>query len=92
MDFRLRADLLGRAILFLGYSFRDPNVSYLFRLFTKDFSNKFGSLSGERAFIVVADPSDFEYQLFKARQIEVIPVRGSNYTEDVTTLLKEMRS
>src|SRR5262249_28683281 len=34
MDYRLRADLLGRVILFIGYSFRDPNVSYLFRLFT----------------------------------------------------------
>src|SRR5207302_1683263 len=37
LDQRLRADLLGRVILFIGYSFRDPNVSYLFRLFTDHF-------------------------------------------------------
>ena len=24
MDFKLRADILGRAVLFIGYSFRDP--------------------------------------------------------------------
>ena len=28
LDYRLRADLLGRVVLFIGYSFRDPNVSH----------------------------------------------------------------
>lgn len=30
LDIRLRADLLGRSLLFLGYSFRDPDVQQLF--------------------------------------------------------------
>ena len=30
MDFKLRADILGRAVLFIGYSFRDQNVNYTF--------------------------------------------------------------
>lgn len=91
MDHRLRADLLGHVILFLGYSFRDPNVSYLFRLFTDSFWDKPGSLPGQRAFIVVPDPSDFELELFAARRIQVIPVREDQQTEDITILLKEMR-
>src|SRR5207247_6449723 len=37
MDFRLRSDVLGRAVLFLGYSFRDANVAYLFRLVNEYF-------------------------------------------------------
>jgi hypothetical protein len=92
MDYRLRADLLGHVILFLGYSFRDPNVSYLFRLFTNEFWDKPGALPGDRAYIVVPDPSDFEYELFQARRIRVIPVRASRMTEDVATLLSELRS
>jgi predicted NUDIX family phosphoesterase len=32
MDFKLRADILGRAVLFIGYSFRDPNVNYIFHI------------------------------------------------------------
>jgi hypothetical protein len=30
LDIRLRADLLGRQLLFVGYSFRDPNIQDLF--------------------------------------------------------------
>lgn len=40
LDHRLRSDLLGSVVLFVGYSFRDPNVSYLFRLFTDTYWGK----------------------------------------------------
>ena len=91
MDHRLRADLLGRVALFLGYSFRDPNVSYLFRLFTEEFFGKPESLSGCRAYIVVGDPSGFETSLFGNRNISVIPVRGEYITKDTADVLKDMR-
>jgi hypothetical protein len=34
LDLKLRSDILGRAILFVGHSFRDWNVAYLFALLT----------------------------------------------------------
>jgi hypothetical protein len=92
MDHRLQADLLGRVILFIGYSFRDQNVSYLFRLFTDRNWARAGSLTGDRAYIAVADPSDFEIELFEARKIRVIPISGKRRAEDVARLLEEMRS
>lgn len=92
MDLRLRSDLLGRVVLFLGYSFRDANVSYLFRLFTDEFFDKAGGLRGTRAYIVTPDPSDFERELFAARRIEVIPVGGITIAEDIVSLLREIRS
>lgn len=92
LDHRLRADLLGRVVLFIGYSFRDPNVSYLFRLFSEGFRDKPGSLSGDRAYIVLPDPSDFEYKLFEARHIQVIGVKGSRMSDEIAGLLTEMRS
>jgi hypothetical protein len=92
MDHRLRADLLGRVVLFIGYSFRDPNVSYLFRLFTDQHWEQPNSLGGDRAYIAVSDPSDFEYELFEARRIRVIPISGKNRTEEMAQLLNEMRS
>lgn len=91
MDFRLRADLLGRVALFIGYSFRDPNVSYLFRLFTDHLEAFQGALPGRRAFIVVADPSNFELSLFEERKIQVIAVSRSNMANDITALLNDMR-
>lgn len=92
MDHRLRSDLLGRVILFIGYSFRDPNVAYLFRLFTDHFREQRGGLPGKRAYIVVPDPSDFEVTLFGERHIEVIAVDGEKQAQEIATMLREMRS
>jgi hypothetical protein len=92
MDYKFRADLLGRAVLFLGYSFRDWNVSYLFRLINDKFKGLPQTTSGRRAYITVADPSDFEVHLFQARNIEVIPVSGKNQASDIATLLQELRA
>ncbi len=87
MDYRLRADVLGRALLFIGYSFRDSNVSYLFRLVNDQFKQLPSSPTGRRAYITVSDPSDFETQLFRARNIEVIAIDGKNHTESIVELL-----
>ena len=92
LDHRLQSDILGNVMLFLGYGFRDPNVSYLFRLFTDRFHERAGSLKGDRAYIVVRDPSDFEEELFRARQIKVIGVSGADMTAPIVKLLREMRS
>jgi hypothetical protein len=91
IDYKFRADLLGRAVLFLGYSFRDWNVSYLFRLINDKFKGLPQTASGRRAYITVADPSDFEISLFQARNMEVIPVSGKNQASDIARLLREMR-
>jgi hypothetical protein len=91
LDLRLRSDLLGRTLLFVGYSFRDPNVSYLFRLFT-DGRALDGGISGPRAYIIVADPSDFEYTLYSSRGIDVIPVSGLDLTAETADVLQQLRS
>lgn len=92
MDFKLRSDVLGRAVLFLGYSFRDPNVNYLFHIVNQLFSTLPDSYSGRRAYIVLPEPSEFERRLFHIRNIEVIPVPSKNLAASVSALLDEMRS
>lgn len=92
MDYRLRSDALARALLFLGYSFRDWNVAYLFRLVSEEFGVSLPESSdGRRGYIVVADPSDFEIRLFRARNIEVIPIGSEHREADIAQLLEEMR-
>ena len=92
MDFRLRSDVLGRAVLFIGYSFRDPNVAYLFHLVNEQFGELPASLSGKRAYIVVPDPSDFEISLFNERNIEVLSVDSEDVTQGVLDVLKAIKS
>lgn len=85
MDYRFKSDLLNRTVLFLGYSFRDPNVSYLFRTITDQFKNSNG-LQQPKAYIVVKHPSKFEQKLFSSRHIEIIPAE----TEDLTKFISEL--
>lgn len=92
LDLKLRSDILGRAILFVGYSFRDWNVAYLFRLANDEFGPLPGSFSGKRAYIVVSNPSDFEMQLFHNRNIEVVTGFGAGRGEQATEVLRDMAS
>ena len=92
MDYRLRSDVLGRALLFIGYSFRDPNVAYLFRKVNEQFERLPESLTGKRAYILVPDPSDFEILLFNQRNIEVVPIRGASIASDTAAFLADLRS
>lgn len=92
MDFKLRGDILGRAALFIGYSFRDPNVNYIFHLINRLFANLPDSFTGRRAYIVLTDPSDFERRLFQQRNIEVISVGSNDRPREIANLIREMRS
>lgn len=92
MDLRLWSDLLNRSVLFLGYSFRDPNVAYLFRQVKERFKGLPNTSSGRRAYIVVQDPSKFERRLFQERNIEVVPIDGRGRTQAIADLLNEIRS
>jgi hypothetical protein len=92
MDLRLRADLLGSGVLFVGYSFSDPNVSYIFRLVNELFHSLPETKTGRRGYVIAADPSDFEYRLFEARNITVIPVSRARIGEETAEILQELES
>jgi hypothetical protein len=91
MDHKLRSDLLARAVLFIGYSFRDWNVAYLLRLFNDQQGQLPESNSGKRGYILVADPSDFERRLFRKRNIEVIGISSLNLTGDTAEFLGKLK-
>lgn len=90
LDSKLKADLLGRVVLFIGYSFRDPNVSYIFRTWQREHAKEESLRGNIKAYIALPDPSDFEYEMFRARQIEVIPLRAAQIDADVAGLLAEL--
>lgn len=92
LDLKLRSDLLNRAALFVGYSFRDLNIGFLFDLLNEMLKSLPDSDTGKRAYIVVNNPSDFEYTLFKRRNIEIIPTFGDDRTTSLAEVLEEIVS
>lgn len=89
-DKRFQSDLVARALLFVGYSFRDYNVSYLFRTINEGWGRLPESSDGKRAFILLPDPSDFEHRLFRSRNIEIVPVDSLNPTGSVAEALEHI--
>lgn len=90
MDLKLRSDLFGRAVLFVGYSFRDINIAYLFQNVNEVFKQLPHSFSGKRAYIMVHNPSDFENRLFYARNMEVIPTYGDDRAAATAEILEDL--
>jgi hypothetical protein len=92
LDLKLRSDLLNRVALFVGYSFRDLNIGFLFDILTEMLKSLPGSDTGKRAYIVVNNPSDFEYTLFRKRNMEIIPTFGDDRTATLAEVLEEIAS
>jgi hypothetical protein len=90
MDFKLRSDILGKAALFIGYSFNDQNVTYLFKKINELHGSLPHSYVGKRAYIIYSNPSDFEKQLFQARGVGVIPINSRSREEDISSILNQM--
>jgi NAD-dependent SIR2 family protein deacetylase len=90
LDLKLRSDLLGRAAVFIGYSFSDMNVGLLFEQMNSSFFSLPNSDSGKRAYILAHNPSDFEFSLFQRRNITVIPVFGEDRTATTSEVLEDM--
>jgi SIR2-like protein len=90
MDLKLRSDLFGRAVLFVGYSFGDMNLAYLFQNVNEVFRQLPSSFSGRRAYIIVHNPSDFENRLFHARNIEVIPTYGNDRATAIGEIIGDL--
>ncbi|NEW89772.1 SIR2 family protein [Rhodopseudomonas sp. WA056] len=92
LDLKLRSDLLGRAAVFIGYSFRDLNIGYLFDFLNAMLKTLPNNPSGRRAYIIVHNPSDFEYTLFRRRNMDVIPTFGDDRTLGIVEAIDDLIS
>ncbi|RWO94088.1 MAG: SIR2 family protein [Mesorhizobium sp.] len=90
LDLKLRSDLLNRVALFVGYSFRDLNIGFLFDMLNEMLKSLPSSDTGKRAYIVVNNPSDFEYTLFRKRNMEIIPAYGDDRTASLADVLEQI--
>jgi hypothetical protein len=72
LDIKLRADVLNRTMLFIGYSLRDINLRYLFYRLHKLWDSSPHSKSRPRSYIFLAEPNPAQEALFRRRGIETI--------------------
>jgi hypothetical protein len=72
LDIKLRADALGRSILFLGYSVSDINIRYLLYRLHRQWQNAPSEAGRPRSYIFLIKPNPVQETVLRARGIEPI--------------------
>lgn len=88
LDQRLRADALSKSFLFMGYSFSDPNIRYIFYKLHKlreQISNTNNKM--EFSYITAFGMNGIQAKLLKQWNIKVIELDPSNKEKSISELL-----
>lgn len=75
MDIRLRSDMLGKAVLFIGYSLSDINLRLMIYMINELWSNVDKKMLKPKSYIFLAKPNPVQETIFKSRGI--VPIIGT---------------
>lgn len=84
LDIKLRSDLLGKTVLFLGYSFRDLNIRYMWSKLFKIMQ------SNCKAYMVTMKPNFVFDTVYGKKGMKIICLDSDNYNEDFTRFMKDL--
>jgi hypothetical protein len=92
LDIKLRADILGKSILFIGYSLRDINIRYLlFRLNRLWDSSPYKQIR-PKSYIFLARPNPVQEAVLRGRGITAFFSEGEDEGKGLTDFLARLRS
>nr|WP_297167031.1 SIR2 family protein [uncultured Dysgonomonas sp.] len=92
LDQRLRADALSKSFLFMGYSFSDPNIRYIFYKLHKLRANVSSTNNRvEFSYITAFGMNDIQAKLLKQWNIKVIELDPSNKEKSISELLDSLK-
>jgi SIR2-like protein len=88
LDIKLRSEIIGRSVLFIGYSFSDPNVRYLWHKLNKIMKNT--ETPHIKSFFVTHLNNPLQIEIFKKKDIETILLGPTNIKEDLEGLFEHI--
>jgi hypothetical protein len=89
LDLKLRAEIIGRSVLFIGYSFSDPNVRYIWHKLTK-LMNTMDGADHVKSFFVTHLNNPLQIELFRRKGIETILLTPSAIGAELAMLFEQM--
>ena len=87
VDQRLRADLLGHSFLFIGYSFSDTNIRYIWYRMQKLLAEMHTSVQPRRSYFVSFGAGPVQPKLLERWNIDVIELDPADMNASVAALL-----
>lgn len=88
LDIKLRGDLLGKSILFIGYSLTDINIRLL--IYKLDQLWKKSGINRPNSYIFLPNPNPIQEKIFKQRGIETIVGDGIDKNESTKKFLERL--
>lgn len=90
LDIKLRADTLGRTILFLGYSLTDINIRYLLYRLHKQWQSPDVEHARPRSYVFLSRPNLVQEEVLKSRGIEPIISTDDDPRQGLEMFLKNL--
>jgi hypothetical protein len=89
LDIRLRSEMIGKAMLFIGYSFSDLNVRYIWHKLNKMMKN-IQNDQIVKSYFVTHFNNPLLIEVFKRNNIETILLNPRDLTEDIKILFEKI--
>lgn len=90
LDLKLRADILGRTVLFIGYSLSDINIRLLFYKLSRLWKESGHEKDRPRSFILLFKPDAVQETVLRNWGIEPIVMDVDNPSDTVDAFLKDL--
>lgn len=90
LDIKLRADLLGRSALFIGYSLADINIRYLFFKLSRLWRDWPKSMEQPRYYVFTPQPNPVQQVVLAQWNIEMLSAPNGDAEQSLTRFLEEL--
>ena len=84
------SDVLGKSVLFLGYSLADINIRYLLHKLQKQWSRSTSGKGRPKSYIFLTKPNLVQEELLRARGVTPIVAEVDDAKEATLTFLREL--
>jgi hypothetical protein len=92
LDVKLRADALGKSLLFIGYSLADINIRYLMFRLQRQWENEPELELRPKSYVFLARPNPVQSDVLKARGVEAIVAETTDDTQSLAAFLTGLRT
>lgn len=90
LDIKLRSDILGKSVLFIGYGLNDLNIRYLLFKLDKIWENSNQSFVRPSSYIFLTRPNPIQETILEKRGIKTITSLKDNHEEGTIDFLNDL--